>query len=165
MSLVSITDLNVKLYRSSFAEDIATDVFGGRYFGWRQWHEFKDLDVVKIEARHFRARAIALDDLGGSARLSPAVRIAQAQSTGLVGEVELGDFGAEATEVVGDDGLGGVEAVGLLNFGDAVIVAADLDVEHAQGPIRRGVGRFHGHGLLVSQQGLVGVAAFGILLG
>ncbi len=55
MSLVSTTDLNVKCCRSSFAEDIAAEEFGGRYFGWRQFHEVKDLDVVEIEARRIRA--------------------------------------------------------------------------------------------------------------
>ena len=56
MSLVSITDINVKRRRSSFAEDIAAEELGGRYFGWRQWHEFEDLDVNQIEACRYETQ-------------------------------------------------------------------------------------------------------------
>ena len=56
MDSLSLKDFDVKRRRSSFAEDIAAEEFGGRYFGWRQWHEFKDLDIVEIEARRYEAR-------------------------------------------------------------------------------------------------------------
>ena len=56
MDSLSLKDFDVKRRRSSFAEDIAAEEFGGRYFGWRQWHEFKDLDVDQIEARCYDAR-------------------------------------------------------------------------------------------------------------
>ncbi len=43
MKLVPNTDLfdNAKR-RSRFAEEITADAFGPRYWGWRQWADFRD---------------------------------------------------------------------------------------------------------------------------
>ena len=51
---LSLKEIVVKR-RSSFAEGIAAEEFGGRYFGWRQWREFEDLDVEQLEARRYEA--------------------------------------------------------------------------------------------------------------
>ena len=54
---LSLKEIHVKRRRSRFAEGIAAEEFGGRYFGWRQWREFEDLDVEQIVARRFAAWA------------------------------------------------------------------------------------------------------------
>ena len=56
VSLDSKVDLNVKRKRrAKFAEGIAADAFGGRYFGWREWREFDDLKPDDIDQRRYEA--------------------------------------------------------------------------------------------------------------
>ena len=49
MEPVATTDRNVKRRRATFACAAAAEEFGGRYFGWREWAEFEDLNVEQIE--------------------------------------------------------------------------------------------------------------------
>ena len=56
MEALSLKDFDVKRERrASFARGMAAEAFGGRYFGWREWAEFEDLDAETIERRRFAA--------------------------------------------------------------------------------------------------------------
>ncbi len=37
--------------RSSFASDMAASQFGGRYFGWREWGDFSDINPKTLDAK------------------------------------------------------------------------------------------------------------------
>ena len=47
---------------SKFARDMAAEEFGGRFWGWRRWRDFRDVSPAEISSqRHVaerRARAI-----------------------------------------------------------------------------------------------------------
>ena len=47
MKALGLKDRDVK--RAKFARGMAAEAFGGRYFGWREWADFVDLDVETIE--------------------------------------------------------------------------------------------------------------------
>ena len=60
MDRVSKTGPNVKRRRSSSAEDIAAEEFGGRYFGWRDWGGFTDIHPKPLAEN--RRRVLWRDD-------------------------------------------------------------------------------------------------------
>ena len=41
--------------RSSFASAVTASEFGGRYYGWREWANYQDIDPETLAEKRFRA--------------------------------------------------------------------------------------------------------------
>ncbi len=47
-------DIDRPRRQSNFARGIAASEFGGRYFGWREWGDFTDINPKTLAARRKR---------------------------------------------------------------------------------------------------------------